>query len=65
MNHLRLNLILDREMLPKVISYYIYRSQEQDKGRPIVDGVYIQRESMGRRPPENMTLSLEWIEGQS
>ena len=60
MKQLRLNLVLDREMLQKVIGYYMYRSQEEERDRPTVDGVYIQRETIGENPPENMTLLLEW-----
>lgn len=60
MEKLQLTLILDREMLRKVTGYYIYRSQEEEKDSPIVDGVYIQRETIGENPPKNMTLLLEW-----
>ena len=60
MNRIRANLRLDSEMLKKVPTYYIYRSQEEERGRPIVDGVYIQRETIGVDPPEKMTLLLEW-----
>ena len=40
--------------------YYQYKSQEEENGRPIVDGVYIQREIIGNNPPEKMKLVLEW-----
>jgi len=60
MNQLRLTLFLDKEMLSKVGGYYIYRSQEREVGRPIVDGVYIQREAVGENPPKAMSLWLEW-----
>lgn len=61
MEQLRLNLVLDREMLRKVAGYYLYRSQEEgENGTPVVSGVYIQRETIGENPPENMRLLLEW-----
>jgi hypothetical protein len=60
MEQLHVNLVLDREMLGKVITYYVYRSQEMEGARPIIDGVYIQRGTVGANPPEHMKLSLEW-----
>ncbi len=42
--------------------YYQYKSQEEENGRPIVDGVYIQREKIGNNPPEEIKLVLEWGE---
>ena len=39
-------LALDKEYLPKVYNYYIYRSVEWHEGRPIIDGLYVQREWM-------------------
>jgi len=51
---------LDKDMLPKLIGYYLYRSEEQEYGRPVIDGVCIQRGKIGEEPPDNMTLSLEW-----
>lgn len=60
MEHLHVNLVLDKEMLSKVSSYYIYRSQEMEGSRPIIDGVYIQYRTVGATPPEHMKLSLEW-----
>ena len=64
MQRLRLNMILDREQLGKVIGYYMYRSQEMELNRPIIDGVYIQRKQLGETPPESLTLLLEWNEEQ-
>jgi hypothetical protein len=55
-----LELILDTEMLPKVGAYYLYRSKEINGGRPIVDGVYVQRATLGDIAPEHMNLTLEW-----
>jgi hypothetical protein len=40
--------------------YYQYKSQEEENGRPIIDGVYIQREIIGENPPQKMKLLLEW-----
>ncbi len=51
---------LDHEMLRKVSGYYIYRSDEEEDGRPIIDGVYIQRGAVDGNPPETMSLLLEW-----
>ncbi len=60
MNQFSTNLVLDKDMLPMLISYYLYRSEEQEHGRPVIDGVCIQRGKIGEEPPDNMTLSLEW-----
>jgi hypothetical protein len=60
MKQLRFNFKLDDEMLNKLPTYYLYRSQEQERGRPIIDGVYIQRETLGLNPPKDMTMLLEW-----
>ena len=51
MTRLQLTLPLDNDMLHKVGGYYIYRSQEEERSRPIVDGVYIQREAIDSNPP--------------
>ncbi len=42
--------------------YYQYKSQEEENARPIVDGVYIQRQIIGDNPPEKMKLVLEWTQ---
>jgi hypothetical protein len=60
MNEHRYGLLLDREMLPKVNNYYIYRSEEQENNRPIIDGVYIQSNELSQKPPKKMTLILKW-----
>ena len=54
------HLVLDKHMLTKVIGYYIYRSQEQHYDRPVVDGLYIQRNTLGEYPPEEMIVSITW-----
>ncbi len=60
MNRFHCTLILDKDMLHKVENYYIYRSQEEERGRPIIDGVYVQRETIDINPPENIDISLQW-----
>ncbi len=55
-----LTLVLDRTMLQKVIGYYIYRSEEVEEGRPVVDGLYIQRQIAGNPPPATMKITIEW-----
>jgi hypothetical protein len=51
---------LDEELLKKVTTYYIYRSEEHNGPRPVVDGVYIQRPTIGAEPPKKINLLLEW-----
>jgi len=60
MKQLRFTLVRDKDMLRESTKYYLYRSQEEERGRPIVDGVYIQQETIDENPPEKMTLLLEW-----
>ena len=60
MKELHFNLKLDDENTSKMPTYYLYRSEEQEGGRPIVDGVYIQRQTLGPNPPGEMSLMLEW-----
>jgi len=60
MKQLRFNLKLDQEETSKMATYYLYRSKEQEGLRPIVDGVYIQRGPVGSKPPNAMSLVLEW-----
>ncbi len=49
--------VLDREY----DVFYHYISQEQnEKGDPIVSGIYIRRETLGEDPPQKMMLHLEW-----
>jgi hypothetical protein len=56
---LRFVLRLDRENTEKMPAYYLYRSGESNGGRPIIDGVYIQRNAIGPTPPEIMNVLLE------
>ena len=58
MEKLELTLLLDKDY--DLLRYYLYRSREEENGRPIVDGVYIQRDTVGENPPEKMKLLLEW-----
>ena len=60
MKQLRFNLKLDQEETSKMATDYLYRSKEQEGLRPIVDGVYIQRDPVGSKPPNTMSLVLEW-----
>ena len=60
MKELHFNLKLDDENTSKMPTYYLYRSEEQEGGRPIVDGVYIQRQTLGPNLPGEMSLMLEW-----
>jgi hypothetical protein len=53
---------LDTELVKKVSTYYIYRSEEYEGNRPVVDGVYIQRHALGSEPPATISLVLEWDE---
>ena len=59
MKQLRFILRLDRENTGKMPAYYLYRSDESNGGRPIIDGVYIQRNAVGPTPPETMNVLLE------
>ena len=60
MKQLRFKLKLDQEETSKLATYYLYRSEEQEGFRPIVDGVYFQRGPVGSKPPNAMSLVLEW-----
>lgn len=51
---------LDDELLKKVTTYYIYRSEQYEGTRPVVDGIYIQRSAIGAEAPKKMNLVLEW-----
>ena len=57
------NLVLAQEELRMGNRYYLYRSQEEDaRGRRKIGGVYILQKEIGRNPPENMKIVLEWTE---
>jgi hypothetical protein len=51
---------LDRTMLEKVDGYYVYRSQETQDERPVVDGLYLRRSAVGGDPRESIRLSISW-----
>lgn len=53
MNQLQVTLVLDKDMLQKVDNYHIYRSQEEESGRPVIDSLYIQRRTIYNNPPKN------------
>jgi len=59
MNQLALTLFINKNMQRKVPGYYIYRSWEKKNGRPIIDGVYMQKREFGKTPPETSVLHLE------
>jgi len=42
-------------------TYYLYRSEEYRGQRPVIDGVYVQRDAIGApAPPEKMSMVLGW-----
>ena len=55
-----LTLVLDRTMLEKVAGCFIYRSEAMEEGRPVVDGVYLQRQVVGSPPPTEMRITIDW-----
>ena len=57
---LQLTMIVDRSMLTKVEGYYVYRSQEVENDRPVVDGLYVQRQAIGDEPPEALRVTIDW-----
>jgi hypothetical protein len=57
---LRLSLKLDKEQTNKMPTSYLYRSEEHEGGRPIIDGLYVQRRTIGTKPPAEMSVVLEW-----
>jgi hypothetical protein len=57
---LELTMRLDHTQLEKVKGYYVYRSEESEGDRPVVDGLYVQRQAIGDRAPESMRVSIGW-----
>jgi hypothetical protein len=53
---LRFTLKLDSDKTDKMIAYYLYRSEEFNGDRPIIDGVYVQRSTIGPTPPETLSV---------
>ena len=60
MNKWQGKLKLDKEMLSKTPTYYIYRSEEMAGKRPVLDGIYIQRSAIGSNPPQEISAVFEW-----
>ncbi|MFC1978229.1 hypothetical protein ACFLWS_08245 [Chloroflexota bacterium] len=56
----RFTMILDEEYEQKLAGYCLYRSSEKgDNNRPLIDGLYIQREQIEPIPPKCIELTLE------
>jgi len=52
-------MVLDEEYEQKLAGYCLYRSLEKgDNERPIVDGLYIQRNEIGQPPPSKIELII-------
>jgi len=60
MKNWRGKLKLDKEMLTRTPTYYIYRSEEKAGTRPVLDGIYIQRGALGPNPPDEINTVFEW-----
>ncbi len=60
MKQLHFTLRLDQDKTDKMSTYYLYRSEEYTGQRPVIDGVYVQRDTIGLTPPETVSLILEW-----
>ncbi len=54
------DLLLDVDQLMKLDKYYLYRSEETAGGRPLIDGLYVQKQEIGSTPPVRIRLVLEW-----
>jgi hypothetical protein len=57
---LKLTMRLDHTQLEKVKGYYVYRSEEMEGSRPVVDGLYVQRQAVGDHAPESLRISFDW-----
>ena len=56
-------MVLDEHFEPKLFGYSLYRSLEKGRDeRPIIDGLYIQREEIGKIPPIKFRMTLEKID---
>jgi hypothetical protein len=60
MAQLELTLKLDSEKTAAMTAYDLYRREQIQGDRPVVDGLYIQRGYVGPIPPERMSVLLEW-----
>ncbi len=61
----RFTLVLDKAMLAKTPTVYIYRSRETYAGRPIIDGLYVQRSHLAEPAPEQIAITIEWPSEES
>ena len=53
-------MVLDEEYERKLAGYYLYRSLEKGHNeRPVVDGLYIQRDEIGQSPPLKIKLTID------
>jgi hypothetical protein len=57
---LNLTMRLDQTQLEKVKGYYVYRSEETEGDRPVVDGLYVQRQAVADQAPESLQISIDW-----
>jgi hypothetical protein len=57
-------LILDRRASARLDNYNLYRSEEEEGGRPIIDGLYIQYGYLNPAP-ERLMVTLETPEEDS
>lgn len=57
---LKLTMRLDHTQLEKVKGYYVYRTEEAEGDRPVVDGLYIQRQAIEDQAPESLLISIDW-----
>lgn len=57
---MELRMVLDDSMLKKVAGYYLFRSEETIDERPIVDGLYVQRQVFPGDPPTEFSITVEW-----
>ena len=47
----------------KLVGYSLYRSLRKGSNeRPIIDGLYIQQEEIGKNPPIKLKMTLEKID---
>ncbi len=64
LKQLLLTLRLDQDDTSKMSGYYLHRSEECSGNRPIVDGIYVQRNGIGPIPPETMSVLLKWLSSE-
>jgi hypothetical protein len=54
-----ITLLLDHKMLKKVKSYFIYKSEEEGAGAPVIGGLYILRQVVGSPPPATLRVRID------